>query len=205
MALACLLPLAGGCRSDAKSSRPAALKVGEPEEPWSRADYDDPKGFWMSWRLDAPPSYGVGTRFDIERVAADGTKTMETLVVTGISPQGKGRRYRVDMQRDDGTAVRADVPLGLPYTTGRVGYITVRNPKLVEVTVPAGRFTAARVYRTEKVGDETHEVDQWIVPDLPVVVLMWSRVPRTDPYDPPQDAVIPLGKAYSRLVNIDWK
>jgi hypothetical protein len=205
MAFACLLPVASGCGSGSESSRPAALKVGGPEKPWSRADYNDPKGFWMSWRLDAPPSYGVGTRFDIEHVAADGTKTIETLTVTGIRPQRKGRSYRVDLQRGDGTAVRRDVPLDLPYTRGSVGYITVRNPNLVEVTVPAGRFTAARVYSTEAVGDETHDVDRWIGPDLPVVILMWSRRPRVDPYDPPEDAVIPLGKAYSRLVSIDRK
>lgn len=205
IAFACLLPLAGGCGSGSESSRSAAPKAGAREKPWSRADHNDPKGFWMSWRLDAPPSYGVGTRFDIERVAADGTKTMETLTVTAISPQRGGRSYRVDLQRGDSMAVRRDVPLSLPYTRGPVGYITARNPKLVEVTVPAGRFTAARIYSTEAVGDETHEVDQWIVADLPVPVLVWSRRPRTDPYDPPEDAVIPLGKAYSRLVSIDRK
>jgi len=193
------------CESGSKSSLSrSTAKAGAPEKPWSRADYNDPKGWWMNWKVESPPSYGVGTRFEIEHVAADGTKTMETLEVTSIRPQGVGR-YRVDMNRHDGQSVRRDLPPSLRYTTGRVGYLTSRNAKLVEVTVPAGTFVAARVWSSEKVDGVVHELDEWLAPDLPVTIQAWSRRPKVDSYDPPPDAVIPLGNDYSRLVSIERK
>lgn len=196
--LACLASLACGGSSNSAGSR---AKAGPAEAPWSRADYNDRNGWWMNWKVDSLP-FDVGTRFEIEHVAADGAKTMETLVVTSVTRRD-GDRYSVHMKSGDGKSLRRDLPPSARYSPGRVGYITTRNAKRVAVSVPAGDFVAARMFTTEKVGGETHEVDEWVAPDLPVTIQVWSRRPRADAYDPPPDAVIPLGNAYSRLVSIE--
>ena len=148
----------------------------------------------MKWKVESPP-FGAGTRFEIEHVAADGTKTLETLVVTSITRQANGSTYTVQMERGDGMSVRGEVPPRLRYSPGARGYITTRNAKLVPVTVPAGHFLAARMWSAETLGGRSHEVDEWLVPDLPVRVQAWSRPNNAaELYDPPADAVIPLGE-----------
>lgn len=197
-----LLACAGvGCsRSDTGGSGASAAI----EEPWSHAYSGDPNGWWVNWssKLKVAP-FATGTRFEFEAIEKDGSRSRIVFEVRSVKPEAGGS-FQVELAREDGAVQRASVPPRLQHVvSGGTGFITSRNGRLVSVTVPAGTFLAGRLWSSERRSDVVYERDEWVVPDVPFPIQIWSRpVSEKQLYDTPADGTVPPGTSLWRLVRI---
>ena len=178
------------------------------EAPWSHAYSGAPDGWWVEWHsaLGGKVPFGAGTQFEIETLGPHGNRQTEVIEVVSIRATAIGS-FELRLQSSaTGSPYRASMPPDLAYTRGSPGSLTTRNERLVPVTVPAGTFSAGRLWRSETVGDVSYEQDEWVVPDLPIRVQTWSRpVSATELYNPPADGSIPEGTTLTRLIRITRK
>ena len=187
--------------SDAKSTKSANVV----DEPWSRAHYNAPDGWYKKWRAspDSTPPYGPGTRFETETIGLDGSYSTETIEVVSIEPRPSGR-FQMVLRSSRGQSYRDAIPPDFLYTRGNPGYLATRNTKLLPVTVPAGSFSAGRMYDSEQYSGLVYVRDVWVVPDIPIPVQSWSRpVTATELYNPPADGTVPHGTILTRLVRVE--
>jgi hypothetical protein len=174
------------------------------DEPWSHA-YTGGDGWWTTWdrSLGGKAPFGVGTRFEVETLGAHGIRQTRVIEVRAIKPAPLGS-FALELASTDGSLFQGLVPPSLVYSPGKIGYVTTRNEKFVSVTVPAGTFRAARLWRSERVDNLVYERDEWMVPDIPVPVQSWSRpVTAKELYNPPADGTVPPGTTLERLVRIE--
>ena len=193
------LLVVAGCSGSESKPKAAA------EEPWSHAYSGASDGWWIDWSssLDGKPPFGPGTEFELETIAPHGNRQTEVLEVASISPGGMGSFSVVLRSSRTGNSYKAVMPPDLAYSGGSSGSLTTRNEKLVPVTVPAGKFSAGRLWMSERVGSIPYERDSWVVPDLPIPVQSWSRPPSAEAlYNPPADGTVPEGTTLTRLVRI---
>lgn len=175
------------------------------EEPWSHAYSGASDGWWVGWNgaLNGTAPFGPGTRFEMETLGPHGIRQTESIEVVSIRPGGMGSFSVVLRSSAVGSSYRASMPPDLAYTSGSPGFITARNERLVPVIVPAGTFAAGRLWTSEYAGSIPYERDEWVVPDLPVPIQVWSRpAGATDLYNPPADGTVPEGTTLRRLVRI---
>ncbi len=201
-AIAASLVLLAAC------SNSRAESVAKAEEPWSHAYSGASDGWWRDWNwaLDGKAPFGPGTRFEMETLGPHGMRQTEVIEVVSIRPNQVGSFEMVLRSSTSGMSYRASLPPDLAYTPGNPGFIVARNEKLVPVTVPAGTFSAGRLWTSERVGSIPYERDEWVVPNIPVRIQTWSRpVSATEHYNPPADGTVPEGTTLTRLVRIDRK
>ena len=190
----------------AACSGPQAESSGTVEEPWSHAYSGASDGWWVDWNgaLRGQPPFGPGTRFELETLGPHGNRQTEVIEVVSLRPNATGSFSVVLRSSASGNAYRASMPPDLAYSGGSPGSLTSRNEKLVAVTVPAGTFSAGRLWTSTMKGSIPYERDEWVVPDLPVPVQAWTRPPSAQElYDPPADGTVPEGTSLTRLVRID--
>jgi hypothetical protein len=195
---AVLAVVALACSKGTAPGRAADGAKGAEEEPWAHHG-SEPNGWWKKWAVKDPP-FPEGTRFEIERIDLDGTRRTSAWVVRSLKPQANG--FRVEVAGDDGSRMSVDVPPNIATTSG----VLPRNEKLVAVTTPAGTFLAGRTWSSEKHGDVVHEVDTWVVPDVPFPIQTWCRpTGQSSPlhlWDPPADGTVPAGTHLTRVVSV---
>ena len=190
----------------AACSGPSAESGATAEEPWSHAYSGAPDGWWVGWQgaLGGQPPFGPGTRFEVEKLGPHGNRQTEVIEVVSLRPSGAGTFSVVLRSSASGNAYRATMPPDLAYTSGSPGFITARNEKLVPVTVPAGTFSAGRLWTSMQEGSIPYERDEWVVPDLPIPIQTWARpTSAQEHYNPPADGTVPEGTSLTRLVRID--
>lgn len=178
------------------------------EEPWSHAYAGASDGWWVEWdgSLHGKPPFGPGTQFELETLGPHGNRQIEVIEVVSIRPNSTGSFSLVLRSSTAGISYRASMPPDLAYTRGNPGFITARNEKLVPVTVPAGTFSAGRLWTSDHVGSIPYERDEWVAPDLPVRIQTWARpVSAQEYYNPPADGTVPEGTTLTRLVRINRK
>lgn len=192
-----VLAACSGSRHDAR----AAV-----DEPWGHAWSGAPDGWWMNWdqALHGNAPFGPGTRFELETLGPEGERRSEVLEVESITPTAVGSFSVVLRSSVSGNAFKTLMPPDLLYSPGAHGFITARSEKLLPVTVPAGSFSAGRLWTSEAKESIPYERDEWVVPDLPVRIQIWSRpASAKELYDPPADGTVPVGTTLTRLVRIE--
>lgn len=178
------------------------------EVPCSHAYSETSDGWWQHWDRSAAHEapFGPGTQFETETLGPNGIRETEVLEVASITARPGGGFAVVLKSSVNGMTRRGSLPPDLLYSPGSRGVITTRNEQLFPVTVPAGTFSAGRLWASERQGSLSYERDEWIVPDVPVRIQSWSRpVNAADLYNPPADGVMPEGTVLTRLVRIDRK
>lgn len=198
------LLLVAGCACSGTKSRKDVATV---EQPWGHASSLARDGWWMRFSLAGnAPTYGVGTRFELETLGPSGARSTDVWEVREIRPQPAPGIFEVYLQSANTGAVASgfQLPPSFSYSPGSHGVIWSRNEKLVMVTVPAGTFAAGRMWRNQRVGSLVYEQDEWVVPDIPFPIQTWSRpVSAKELYNPPATGEIPEGTTLTRLVRID--